>query len=259
MIAAPNPSPMTLDGTRAYIVGLERPCIIDPGPDHPGHLAAIERALNGARPTAILLTHAHPDHAAGAPRLAERLGCPIRMGRGAITSSIPTARVARWLADGDRIEIDGGTIEVIATPGHAPEHLAFLWRSCPAERGEGAGAIALFVGDLLMGQGDTTLVAGAEGSLRDYLDSLERIRALGAAMLVPTHGPPIADPEEAISRYRGHREQRIAQVAAALRANPRSSPADLVSVIYGSTLDPALSHAAEASISKMVEYLGEVE
>ena len=135
VLQAANPSPMTLDGTRTFIVGRERPVVIDPGPDAPRHLDAIERALGGAVPVAILLTHAHGDHADAAAPLAARTGAPVWRG-----------------SDGDEVNTDAGPLRAIATPGHTPEHLAFLWDR------------QLFAGDAFMGGSDTTLVAPPEGT-----------------------------------------------------------------------------------------------
>ena len=229
---------MTLDGTRTFIVGERDPVVIDPGPHDDAHLAAIETALAGARPLAILLTHDHPDHAAGAPALAERTGAPIRGGKG------------HPLAEGEELSGDGGTIRAVGTPGHAPDHFSFWWSGALAPaRG------ALFVGDLFMGQGDTTLVAWPEGDLADYLRSLDRVEGLAPEILYPTHGPPIADPAEAVRRYRGHRVARIREVVEARRAAPGAAPGELVDRVYGATLHPALRQAAEGSIRAIVEYL----
>lgn len=244
MLLAPNASAMTLDGTRTFIIGRERPAVIDPGPSIPAHLAAILGALGGARPAAILLTHSHGDHAQLAPSLARETGAPLMMAPGAMRGGDPSA-VDRWLAAGDVIDTDGGALHVVPTPGHAPEHVAFHQPSTGA----------LFVGDTFMGQGDTTLVSPPEGDLAAYLATLERVAALSPSILYPAHGPPILDAAAAIQRYRRHREERIAQVVHALRRAGPSHTAGLVDTVYGAELNPALRTAAQGSLEAIVGYL----
>lgn len=252
VVRASNPSPMTLDGTRTFVVGRERPVVIDPGPDDPAHRDTLLDRLRGATPVAVLLTHAHPDHAGGAVALARALEAPLCMGPGALHSPFPPSAVDGWLADGERVETDAGALRVIATPGHAPEHLAFLWTGPDAPTGG-----ALFVGDLLMGAGDTTLVAPPEGNLRAYLRSLDRVREQGCGVLFPTHGPPLEDPPAALERFRAHRWARIEQVRRVLRdGHPDDAPA-LVGLIYGAELHPALREAAEGSIRAILRFLRE--
>ncbi|HEV2131916.1 MAG TPA: MBL fold metallo-hydrolase, partial [Longimicrobiaceae bacterium] len=252
VVRAPNPSPMTLDGTRTFLVGRERPAVIDPGPADERHLAAILSTLGEARPAAILLTHAHPDHAALAPQLARATGAVVMMGRGALDPSLDPAGVDRWLEEGEEIKTDAGPLRVLATPGHVPEHLAFLWRG-----GEAPPAGALFVGDLLMGEGDTTLVAPPEGDLAAYLHTLERIGELSPGVLYPAHGPALADPAAAVARFLAHRRERIEQVTRALRAVGVATPAELVESVYGAALHPELRAAAEGSIRAILRYLDE--
>ena len=250
VIRAPNPSPMTLDGTRTFLVGRARPVVIDPGPADPAHLAAIEQALAGARPLAILLTHAHPDHSAAAPPLARTTGASVLMAAGAIGSAIDPASVTCWIEDGEVIETDAGTLRAIATPGHTPEHLCFLWSG-----GNAPPDGALFVGDLLMGEGDTTLIAPPEGDLADYFESLERVRELRPEVLFPAHGGPLEDPPKAVRRYLAHRKERLRQVLGMLAAKASATVPELVGCIYGSELPPALAGAAAASVQAMLDHL----
>lgn len=246
MIRAGNRSPMTLDGTRTFLLGDTRPLVIDPGPDDEAHLAAVLRVLPD-RPEAILLTHAHGDHAGAALALARATGAPILMGRGAPRMPLAEGDVARWLEHGEKVPCEAGSLEAIATPGHAPEHFAFLLTA--------DGARHLFAGDLFLGVGDTTLVSHPHGSVRDYLRSLEVVDGLRAARIHPAHGPSLRDPERAIARYRAHRLERIEQVRQARRSEPEADEEALVERIYGADLDARLRRAAVGSVRAMLDYL----
>lgn len=248
MLRAGNRSPMTLDGTRTFILGAQRPVVIDPGPDDVAHLAALERLLGDAEPAAILLTHGHSDHAGNAIALAERTGAPILMGRGAPRPPFAEESVARWLADHDVVEFDGGALDAISTPGHAPEHLCFVYRHPDGRR-------ALFAGDLFLGVGDTTLVSYPAGNVAAYLRSLDVVTRLAPYVIYPAHGPPLRRPERTIARYRAHRMQRIAAVREALRSHPEAGAEALVERVYGADLDPRLHRAALGSIQAMLVYL----
>lgn len=231
-VLAPNASPLTLDGTRTYIIGSQAVAVVDPGSDDPGHLDAIDRALEGATLTAVLVTHGHPDHLAGAGALAEQHECRVRR------------RADGSLRDGDEVATDRGALVAVATPGHTRDHAAFHW---PAER-------AVFCGDLMMGGQDTALVAPPDGRLGPYLASLERIRALEPDTVYPAHGPPFEAPREAIDRYVRHRELRLRQVLEALDAGNHDYES-LRSAVYGDELDTELERAATAALKAYLEYL----
>lgn len=231
-LLAPNASAMTLDGTRTYLVGRQRVAILDPGPADPQHLDRVAHEA-GEADAVILLTHQHPDHAAGAAALARRLGAEVR------------SAAAGTLRDGDEIATDAGLLRVVATPGHTPDHVALHW---PARS-------AIFVGDLMMGGLDTALVAPPEGSLHDYLASLDRLAALAPAVLYPAHGPEVTDPAAAFDRYRAHRLDRLAQVQAALDAGAHDRDA-LVRAVYGDEVEPALYDWARAALEAYLDYLG---
>ena len=170
---APNPGPFTLEGTRSYVVGEGVAAVIDPGPSIDSHLAVLAEAVAGATDVAILLTHAHDDHAAGAARLACLSGgCVLGPGSD------------RDLEDGERIHTSAGDLVAVSTPGHARRHFCF----------HHPGAAAVFVGDLILGAGDTTWIGQYRGGVADYLESLDRVAALDAGTLYPAHGAAIHDP-----------------------------------------------------------------
>lgn len=248
VLRAANRSPMTLDGTRTFVLGTRRPVVIDPGPRDEQHLQTLLRLLDGATPGVILLTHGHADHAGGAPLLAERTGAPIAMGKGAFRLPFAPERVATWLKDGDVVDSEAGPILVLATPGHAPEHLVFLYARPDGRR-------ALFAGDLLLGVGDTTVVSHPEGSVADYLRSLEVVTEARPTVIFPAHGPPLRDPERVIARYRSHRLARIEQVRRLRAEQPDLGAEAMIKRVYGSELDPRLMGAARGSIDAILAHL----
>jgi glyoxylase-like metal-dependent hydrolase (beta-lactamase superfamily II) len=208
-ILAPNPSPMTLDGTNTYVLaspGHGEAVVVDPGPPDATHLDAVcevlrERDLGVA---VVLVTHHHVDHAEAAA------------------------------ADGDRVAVAGLSLEVVATPGHTADHLAFR---CPTG--------AVLTGDHVLGRG-TSVVAHPDGDLLAYLASLRRLHDLGPDALYPGHGPAMTqDPGAVLDYYHEHRGFRRQQILAALGEGP-ATPADLVARIYAD-VDRRLWPAAEAS------------
>jgi glyoxylase-like metal-dependent hydrolase (beta-lactamase superfamily II) len=231
-LLAPNASPMTLDGTVTYVVGRREAVVIDPGSAARPHLAAIGAAVADAEAVRILLTHDHPDHSAGAPQLAARLGASVLSMRGGS------------LRDGQQIRTDHGTLTVVATPGHTPDHVAFHW---PA-------AAAIFCGDLMMGGMDTSVVAAPEGDVGAYLESLERLRTLRARIIYPSHGPAFTDPDAALDRYAAHRAERERQVLAAIAAGARDA-SEIVAHVYGDELKPELRSVALAAVGAYLEHL----
>lgn len=242
-ILAPNPSPMTLDGTRTYLVGIERVVVVDPGPDDASHVDAVAEAVGEAEVVAIVATHAHADHLGAGPRLAERLGAPLRVP--GPSAELPAG--ARSIGAGERLETDQGTLTALLTPGHTPHHVALVW--------EHDGTAGVFVGDLLLGEGDTALVASPEGDVGDYLQSLARLEGMAPEVLFPAHGPPLTRPDADIRRFREHRLQRVKEVTWATQRAPDASLDALVDAIYGKELPAALREAAAGSILAIQDFL----
>jgi glyoxylase-like metal-dependent hydrolase (beta-lactamase superfamily II) len=184
LVRADNPSPYTLEGTNTWLVGRDPCWVVDPGPDLPPHADAVAReAASRGGVGGIALTHGHLDHAGGVALLRERTGAPA-----------PAPR-----RDGDVL----GPLRVLATGGHAPDHVAFV-----------CGRVA-FTGDAVLGRG-SVFVAPGPGALRDYLAALDRLRALGLDLLCPGHGPLVTEPEERLAGYVEHRTARERALLAAL-------------------------------------------
>ena len=234
-VRADDPGPFTLDGTRTYLVGRDRVAVIDPGPALTSHVEAVARAVEDAREVVILQTHDHADHAGAGPLLARRLEAPV-LGGGEGAEALP---------DGTEIETDRGRLVTVATPGHADPHLSFHW---PA-------AAAVFVGDLLLGEGSTTWLGAYPGCMADFFDSLDRIEALAPTVLYPAHGPPLRDVADALDRYRGHRRRRLVQLRNELERNPEASTEALTRRIYGSELPDARRTAAARTVQAMLHHL----
>lgn len=229
-VLAPNPSPMTLEGTNTYLVGGPGAVIVmDPGPNDDAHLGAVAAAVAGANVIAVLLTHRHPDHADAAERCAEMFDTVIALGdEPSRPNDVP-------LRDGLRFGGDGVFLDAIATPGHSSDHYSFVLAE---ER-------LLFTGDHILGRG-TTVVAYPDGDMGEYLASLERLRGMDVEKIFPGHGPVIEEPQRVITEYIDHRLMRERQVIDGLAAGPATSE-ELVARIY-TDVDPILHPVAALSV-----------
>lgn len=243
-LLAPNPGPMTLDGTNTWVLcepGATRALVVDPGPDDATHLRAVldHATAVGVRISGVLLTHGHPDHAEGARRFAGMAGCGVR-------ALDPAHRLgSEGLGAGDVVALDGLEVRVVATPGHTADSLTF---HLPAEG-------AVLTGDTVLGRG-TTVVAHPEGRLGDYLHSLQRLADLAAAgvtRVLPGHGPVLDDAAGVLEAYRVHRAERLAQVAAALAGGATTAEA-VVDVVYEG-IPEGVRPAALLSVAAQLAYL----
>lgn len=240
-VLAPNPGPMTLDGTNTWVLrepGAEVVAVLDPGPLDRHHHQRVVRHLDGlgARVGVVLLTHDHPDHAEGAADFAAAVGAEVRAPRSAD------------LTDGQTVEVGGLELRILRTPGHTSDSVSIL---LPADG-------CLLTGDTVLGRG-TTVVAWPDGALAPYLSSLGRLAdeiASGAVRtILPGHGPIVADPQPWVEFYLTHRRERLDQVRSAMAAGA-STPYEVVEIVYAE-VPTHLWGAAELSVRAQLDYLTE--
>jgi len=255
-VTANNPGPFTFRGTNTYLVGKETLAVIDPGPEDNEHLDALKAAIAGRPVSHIFVSHTHRDHSPLAKRLAEATGAnvlaegPHRAARpfsgkspidsGADLDFLPDVR----LTDGQLVEGDGWALRTVLTPGHAANHAAFAL--------EGAGA--LFSADHVMGW-STTIVAPPDGSMADYMASLDKLIERRDGLLLPAHGGPVTEPCEYMLGLRDHRLARESAILNRLRQGDRTIE-ELVTAIYRDT-DPKLYPAASLSVLAHLEEMVE--
>lgn len=280
VVRADNPGPMTLDGTRSYLLavpGSGSRVVVDPGPDDAAHLA---RLAAGAGVELVLVTHRHADHTAGSARLRELTGAPVRAADGAFCHG------GRALVDGEVIEAAGLRIGVLMTPGHTADSVCFTlpddgaWVGGEATCEEGAtgkgaaggarndprsGVPTVLTGDTVLGRG-TTVLAKPDGSLRDYLASLDSLEAasvpsavgLRSTVGLPGHGPMLPDLAATVAAYRAHRLERLTQMRAVLATlGPDASIDDIVAHVY-TDVAPSVGAAARQSVAAQLAFLRDV-
>ena len=231
LVHANNPGPFTLTGTNTWIVGRDPCWIVDPGPELDEHVAAVlaEVARRGGA-GGIALTHDHGDHSGAADAVREGAG------------GVPVG-AARWegrdvvLADGDTF----GPLQVVGTPGHATDHLAFV-------RGR-----VCFTGDAVLAE-SSVFVAPDPGALRGYLAALRRLRAMDLELLCTGHGPPVTDPAALLDRYLDHRADRERRLLAALAEGLRSTD-ELLDRVW----DDAPASLRLAATATLAAHLGKLE
>ncbi|WP_063018842.1 MBL fold metallo-hydrolase [Nocardia niwae] len=240
VLLADNPGQMTLEGTNTWILRApgEADCVVvDPGPEDEAHTAAIAEATGG-RVALTLITHRHHDHTGGIDRLVELTGTPVRAKESGFLRGADAS-----LVDGELIEAAGLRITVLDTPGHTGDSLSFVLDD------------AVLTGDTILGAG-TTVLDSTDGTLADYLSSLDRLIETGRGKaLLPAHGPDHPDLEPVARYYIAHRRERLDQVREALRA--LGSDADAMSVVRRvyADVDQRLWHAARSSVQAQLDYL----
>jgi glyoxylase-like metal-dependent hydrolase (beta-lactamase superfamily II) len=241
-VLAHNPSAFTYYGTQTYLIGENGVVVVDPGPDLPEHLEALQNAIGGRPVVAITCTHTHRDHSPASRPLAEATGAPI-IGCAplALETVGPRADAAfdgdyvpdRVLENGETLEVDGKSLIAVATPGHTSNHLCYAYEG------------ALMTGDHVMGW-STTVVVPPDGDMAEYMRSLDKLRQRDDRVYFPAHGPAVTNPQQYVRHLVGHRMQREKQILTLVGEKPRPIP-DIVANAYPG-LDPRLVVAAGGSV-----------
>lgn len=251
-----NPSPFTFTGSITYIVGNGNVAIIDPGPDDETHVQAVLDAVRGETVTHIFVTHTHRDHSPGTARLKAATGAtvyaegPHRASRAAYASETRTTESGGdWdfrpdvtLKDGDVVTGDGWRLEAVWTPGHTANHMAFAW---PERK-------LMFIGDHVMGW-STSIVIPPDGSMVDYMASLEKLTRREEQLYLSGHGPEIPDAVRFVKFLMRHRKAREASILHRLA----KGEADIPTIVRASYIgiDPRLVNAAGYSVLAHLEDL----
>ena len=251
-----NPSPFTFTGSITYVVGNGNVAIIDPGPDDEVHVQAVLDAVRGETVTHVFVTHTHRDHSPGTARLKAATGAtvyaegPHRASRPAYASETRTTESGGdWdfrpdvtLKDGDVVTGDGWRLEAIWTPGHTANHMAFAW---PERK-------LMFIGDHVMGW-STSIVVPPDGSMVDYMASLEKLTRREEQLYLSGHGPEIPDAVRFVKFLMRHRKAREASILHRLA----KGEADIPTIVRASYIgiDPRLVSAAGYSVLARLEDL----
>lgn len=240
-LLAPNPGPMSLEGTNSYLIsaaGSGSSVVVDPGPADEGHLQAL--ASRGPVEL-ILVTHRHADHTAGSLRLHELTGAPVR------ALDPRHCHGGQPLHDGETLLAAGVAIDVVATPGHTSDSVCFL---LPHDGPDGS----VLTGDTILGRG-TTVLDYPDGTLGDYLTSLDRLEAMGEATVLPAHGPMLPSLAAIARAYRQHRLERLDQIRAALDHLGADAGVPAVADTVYADVEPHLRRAVEMSVAAQLHYL----
>lgn len=234
-ITAGNGSVFTGPGTNTYLVGKEEVTVIDPGPAMQEHIDVITAAAPNIKQ--ILVTHTHPDHSPGVRLLKEKLDVPAY---GMLTNSSKnqdqTFNPERILDDGEIFQEEEFTIEVVHTPGHASNHLCFILKE---EK-------LIFTGDHIM-NGSTVVIGPPDGNMKQYIQSLEKLKEYDIEKIAPGHGELLENPHEVADWIINHRLEREKKVFQALQEATKGTPDTLVEKVYDD-VDSSLFPIAKASL-----------
>ena len=255
-VTCANSGPFTFHGTNSYILGSKSVAVIDPGPTDENHLQALLNGIDGRDVSHIVVTHTHVDHSplsrelariTGAPILAEgrhRAARELHLGETNVLDASADREFEpdHVLSHGDRISGDGWTLEAVFTPGHTENHMSFAL----------LGEDLIFSGDHVMAWA-TSIVAPPDGSMRNYMASLQTLMERDESRYLPGHGGLLNNSREFVRALRAHRIMRESAILSRIRAGERTIPG-IVKVIYKDT-DPRLHGAAALSVLAHIEDL----
>lgn len=240
-VEVPNNGFMSDQPTNGFIIGTNEVILIDPG-DEPGAEMFLTALAERGNPTvrSIVLTHSHPDHAVAAARLKRELGVPVMLNpkeRPVLEQfkGLTWDDIDQELHGGMTIEVDGGELEAIDTPGHSPGHIALFERSTGR----------LIAGDLVSGHG-TVGIFPPHGRMIEYFNSLRAAEALHPNVVYPGHGPTITEPQQLFQQYIDRRSQREREIVNELRSGPKTIE-QIVTPLYPDVL-PHFRRAAGATV-----------
>lgn len=255
-VTCANTGPFTFQGTNSYIVGSDTLAVIDPGPENDAHLQALLQAINGRTVSHIIITHTHIDHSPLAAHLKNHTGAKIvgsaphfsarELHLGEVNALDASAdrdyAPDAILADGELVEGSEWALQAISTPGHTANHLSFALND--------TGIV--FTGDHIMAWA-TSIVAPPDGSMNQYMDSLDKMLARDDRLYFPGHGGPVTSPKRFVRGLKTHRKMREGAILERLSKGDETIP-EMVSQIYRST-DPRLHGAAGLSVFAQLEAL----
>ncbi|MEN5297295.1 MBL fold metallo-hydrolase [Brucella sp. TWI559] len=255
-LTANNPSAFTFHGTNSYLIGTDTLAIIDPGPKDEAHFQALLAAIGNRPVSHIFVSHTHRDHSPLAKRLKEQTGAlivaegPHRSARPYHNGEVNLLEASAdtdfapdlALADGEKVDGDGWVLRGIHTPGHAANHMAFALEDSDV----------LFSADHVMAWA-TSIVAPPDGSMSDYMASLEKLLERDDRIYLPGHGGAVTKPAAFVRGLRTHRKMRERAILERIVQGDRTIP-DMVKAIYRDT-DPRLHGAAALSVLAHLEDL----
>lgn len=245
-----NPGHMTLQGTNTYIVGTgENRILIDTGePNKPDYISLLQETLTSlkTRLNQVLITHWHYDHTGGVAEVYKMMGDPFPKilklpHQSSVKESLTSSDIPwTYLNDGDVISEEGVTLHVVATPGHTDDHMALHLKE----------ENAVFSGDCILGQGTAVFE-----DLKEYMNSLQKLKGLNPSVIYPGHGPVVKDCGKLIQGYIDHRLQREQQIFVVLESTKQPMTArEIVEILY-KDVTQSLWPRAEGNVKLHLEKL----